>query len=30
MRNGITMDVEANYTDLHGQLEIGFGEPLAD
>ncbi|MFF1834792.1 Tn3 family transposase [Streptomyces sp. NPDC058231] len=25
MRHGTTMDVEANYTDSHGQSEIGFG-----
>ncbi|MFF4418282.1 Tn3 family transposase [Streptosporangium sp. NPDC001559] len=25
MRHGTTMDVEAGYTDSHGQLEIGFG-----
>lgn len=25
MRHGTTMDVEANYTDSHGQPEIGFG-----
>ncbi|CAI7978939.1 hypothetical protein FRAHR75_540029 [Frankia sp. Hr75.2] len=25
MRRGTTMDVEANYTDSHGQSEIGFG-----
>lgn len=25
MRHGTTMDVEANYTDTHGQSEIGFG-----
>ncbi|MGW3951865.1 Tn3 family transposase [Streptomyces sp. NPDC004752] len=25
MRHGTTMDVEANYTDNHGQSEIGFG-----
>ncbi|WP_331724139.1 Tn3 family transposase (plasmid) [Streptomyces atratus] len=25
MRHGTTMDVEANYTDSHGQSEMGFG-----
>jgi TnpA family transposase len=25
MRHGTTMDVEASYTDTHGQSEIGFG-----
>ncbi|WP_369076342.1 Tn3 family transposase [Streptomyces sp. ID05-39B] len=25
MRHGTTMDVEANYTDSHGQSGIGFG-----
>ncbi|MEU9298733.1 Tn3 family transposase [Streptomyces sp. NPDC048266] len=25
MRHGTSMDVEANYTDSHGQSEIGFG-----
>ncbi|GGO99123.1 putative transposase [Wenjunlia tyrosinilytica] len=25
MRHGTTMDVEANYTDSHGQSEVGFG-----
>jgi len=25
MRHGTTMDVEASYTDSHGQSEIGFG-----
>ncbi|MFE6977237.1 Tn3 family transposase [Streptomyces sp. NPDC057682] len=25
MRHGTTLDVEANYTDSHGQSEIGFG-----
>ena len=25
MRHGTTMEVEANYTDSHGQSEIGFG-----
>jgi thioredoxin reductase len=25
LRHGTTMDVEANYTDSHGQSEIGFG-----
>ncbi len=25
MRHGTTMDVEANYTDTHGQSVIGFG-----
>lgn len=25
MRHSTTMDVEANYTDSHGQSEIGFG-----
>jgi len=25
MRHGTTMDIEASYTDTHGQSEIGFG-----
>jgi TnpA family transposase len=25
MRHGTTMEVEASYTDSHGQSEIGFG-----
>lgn len=25
MRHGSTLDIEGNYTDSHGQSQIGFG-----